>query len=204
MNRYGHLLSLIRIGPGLVESEPGFRTFSRTEISDDADPMETGQISPVDTFVMAKGFFWCARDELHEWSLGVEKDGHVYKQERLLGLESEKQQIAGLFKASLKHTDSKTQKTYRNWFFMMPRKADGTLALDKPRFAPKDQVKLVNELDKHWDDLRDYSYEHPKMQRHLTKHVGNHGGAGRIRCSLQRHRRATCQAAGGGNRHQPH
>ena len=153
MNRYGHLLSLIRIGPGLVESEPRFRTFSRTEKSDDADPMETGQISPVDTFVMAKGFFWCARDELHEWSLGVEKD----EQERLLGLESEKQQIAGLFKASLKHTDSKTQKTYRNWFFMMPRKADGTLALDKPRFAPKDQVKLVKELDKHWDGLRDYS-----------------------------------------------
>ena len=100
MNRYGHLLSLIRIGPGLVESEPGFRTFSRTETSDDADPMETGQSSPVDTFVMAKGFFWCARDELHEWSLGVEKD----EQKRLLGLESEKQQIAGLFKASLKHT----------------------------------------------------------------------------------------------------
>ena len=83
----------------------------------------------------------------------MEKD----EQERLLGLESEKQQIAGLFKASLKHTDSKTQKTYRNWFFMMPRKADGTLALDKPRFAPKDQVKLVKELDKHWDGLRDYS-----------------------------------------------
>ena len=31
MNRYGHLLSLIRIGPGHVESEPRFRTFSRTE-----------------------------------------------------------------------------------------------------------------------------------------------------------------------------
>ena len=146
MNRYGHLLSLIRIGPGLVESEPRFRTFSRTEKSDDADPMETGQISPVDTFVMAKGFFWCARDELHEWSLGVEKD----EQERLLGLESEKQQIAGLFRARLKHTDSKTQKTYRNWFFMMPRKADGTLALDKPRFAPKDQVKLVKEQALGW------------------------------------------------------
>ena len=40
---------------------------------------------------------------------------------------------------------------------MMPRGADGTLALDKPRFAPKDQVKLVKELDKHWDGLRDYS-----------------------------------------------
>jgi hypothetical protein len=76
---------------------------------------------------------------------------------RLLNLKvAAMQEAAGLYKAELKYTDAKGKK-YRRWFLMMPRGADGTLALDKPRFAPKDQVKLVNELDKHWDDLRDYS-----------------------------------------------
>ena len=153
MDRYACLIALLGIGPRNSHSESLFRTSRRREEFGASDFMETGQGAPIDIFVRAKAYWWADRDELHAWSLGMdEAEG-----KRLLNLKvAAMQEAAGLYKAELKYTDAKGKK-YRRWFLMMPRGADGTLALDKPRFAPKGQVKLVNELDKHWDDLRDYS-----------------------------------------------